>query len=102
LPKESLAWVLIQQPQINEADARQSFGLVEEVATAYGKEVPIRIRELQGCVLAANGRFPEAIAMAEKTRWVFDQNKDKRAVARLDAQIAKFKAGQRWIPGKKS
>lgn len=101
LPKESLAWVLIQQPQINEADAKQSFALAEEVAIAYGKEVPIRIRELQGCVLAANGRFPEAIGMAEKVRWVFNENKDARAVARLDQQLAAFKAGQRWIPGKK-
>lgn len=101
LPKESLAWVLIQQPQINEADAKQSFALAEEVAIAYGKEVPIRIRELQGCVLAANGRFPEAIAMTEKVRWVSNENKDARAVARLDQQLAAFKAGQRWVPGKK-
>lgn len=101
LPKESLIWLYVLQPKISEMDARQAYALTEEVVLSYGQNVPIRIRELQGIVLAANGDFAKAIEMAQKTRWVFEQGNDRRGVQRLDQQLAAFKANQRWLPASK-
>lgn len=101
LPKESLAWLLVLQPQISPADARQSLGLVNEILNLYGAEAPLRVRELQACVLAANGKFPEAIEAGTKTRDAFLQAKDQRGVARLEAQLAAYQSGRRWLPSQR-
>jgi len=98
LPKESLAWLLILQTPISPVDAKQSLELVNETLNLYGGQVPLRVRELQACALAANGKFPEAIEVAKKTRDTFLQAKDQRGVARLEAQLATYQNGRRWLP----
>jgi tetratricopeptide (TPR) repeat protein len=98
LPKESLVWLLIQQPQLHTKDARKSVTLLKELLHLYGEEVPLRVAELQACTAAANGRFVEAVEMAEKVRDAFQKKGDQRGMARIDAQIAAFNAKQRWLP----
>ncbi|HEY1170493.1 MAG TPA: tetratricopeptide repeat protein [Verrucomicrobiae bacterium] len=100
LPKESLIWLLIQQPQISTKDARLSVMLLSELLNHYGAEVPLRVAELQACTAAANGRFDEAVEMAGKVRGAFQKNGDQQGVARVESQITAFRAKQRWLPGK--
>lgn len=101
LPSESLAWLLIQQPNFSEKDAKSALNLVNiMLAKNKNGNIPPRWLELRGCVLAANGDYNEAIKAVEAAKAQFLLLKDPQSAARNDEQIAAFKARHAWLSKK--